>query len=150
MVELSLFITAGEIRSLEQEISPSWKTNLTFHLWNLTLSGQRKNLKKFPSLNMIKLTKFRIKTNLTIFQRSLPNHQNLSEQLPSRQRSSEPVILTDQELSESVIPDLPRGEVGNKPKDCKFRSLLPQHPSQTRSEERRVGKECRSRWSPYH
>ncbi len=23
-------------------------------------------------------------------------------------------------------------------------------PSQTRSEERRVGKECRSRWSPYH
>ena len=22
--------------------------------------------------------------------------------------------------------------------------------SQTRSEERRVGKECRSRWSPYH
>src|SRR5260370_34368915 len=24
------------------------------------------------------------------------------------------------------------------------------HPSLTRSEERRVGKECRSRWSPYH
>ena len=23
-------------------------------------------------------------------------------------------------------------------------------PSKTRSEERRVGKECRSRWSPYH
>ena len=24
------------------------------------------------------------------------------------------------------------------------------HPSHARSEERRVGKECRSRWSPYH
>ena len=24
------------------------------------------------------------------------------------------------------------------------------HPKTTRSEERRVGKECRSRWSPYH
>src|SRR5690554_260870 len=24
------------------------------------------------------------------------------------------------------------------------------HPTSTRSEERRVGKECRSRWSPYH
>ena len=28
-------------------------------------------------------------------------------------------------------------------------ALLPQKPT-TRSEERRVGKECRSRWSPYH
>src|SRR5258705_1458674 len=26
----------------------------------------------------------------------------------------------------------------------------PRSPSVTRSEERRVGKECRSRWSPYH
>ena len=25
-----------------------------------------------------------------------------------------------------------------------------EHPEKTRSEERRVGKECRSRWSPYH
>ena len=25
-----------------------------------------------------------------------------------------------------------------------------QHPTAERSEERRVGKECRSRWSPYH
>src|SRR2546429_1369293 len=28
--------------------------------------------------------------------------------------------------------------------------LLHQHPHLVRSEERRVGKECRSRWSPYH
>src|SRR2546426_4969538 len=34
-----------------------------------------------------------------------------------------------------------------------YRSLLPKPPSRSekkRSEERRVGKECRSRWSPYH
>src|SRR5256885_1166989 len=31
--------------------------------------------------------------------------------------------------------------------DCvRFEDLTPEH----RSEERRVGKECRSRWSPYH
>ena len=28
--------------------------------------------------------------------------------------------------------------------------LLEESPSHRRSEERRVGKECRSRWSPYH
>ena len=28
--------------------------------------------------------------------------------------------------------------------------LLPDYSRSTRSEERRVGKECRSRWSPYH
>ena len=28
--------------------------------------------------------------------------------------------------------------------------LLPLSPTGYRSEERRVGKECRSRWSPYH
>src|SRR5690554_7869914 len=31
-----------------------------------------------------------------------------------------------------------------------FASALKQHPNYFRSEERRVGKECRSRWWPYH
>src|SRR2546429_7598509 len=30
------------------------------------------------------------------------------------------------------------------------RTRLPLRPAHERSEERRVGKECRSRWSPYH
>ena len=29
-------------------------------------------------------------------------------------------------------------------------AYLQQYPDKCRSEERRVGKECRSRWSPYH
>ena len=33
-----------------------------------------------------------------------------------------------------------------EPKDF----ILSRHNALTRSEERRVGKECRSRWSPYH
>ena len=31
-----------------------------------------------------------------------------------------------------------------------IKAVLPFKPSKLRSEERRVGKECRSRWSPYH
>ena len=33
--------------------------------------------------------------------------------------------------------------------DCRNHALAAQEP-RSRSEERRVGKECRSRWSPYH
>src|SRR3712207_8146545 len=38
----------------------------------------------------------------------------------------------------------------NKPYRCKIRSPSYVHLEAFRSEERRVGKECRSRWSPYH
>ena len=41
----------------------------------------------------------------------------------------------------AISPSLPRSVVGSE--DAKFCS-------HHRSEERRVGKECRSRWSPYH
>ena len=34
--------------------------------------------------------------------------------------------------------------------DTRIRAALPTIEYLTRSEERRVGKECRSRWSPYH
>ena len=33
---------------------------------------------------------------------------------------------------------------------AKFAPPMIPHPIAARSEERRVGKECRSRWSPYH
>ena len=50
-----------------------------------------------------------------------------------------------------------RGEV-KKPETINYRTLKPEKDGLycekifglTRSEERRVGKECRSRWSPYH
>src|SRR2546425_11861316 len=34
--------------------------------------------------------------------------------------------------------------------EAEFASLVHQGEKESRSEERRVGKECRSRWSPYH
>ena len=34
--------------------------------------------------------------------------------------------------------------------NVKVSAERPQDPCEKRSEERRVGKECRSRWSPYH
>src|SRR2546421_6667397 len=40
---------------------------------------------------------------------------------------------------------LPIGFIPGRGSSISFRSVEP-----TRSEERRVGKECRSRWSPYH
>ena len=33
---------------------------------------------------------------------------------------------------------------------CDFLDVVPAEKASDRSEERRVGKECRSRWSPYH
>ena len=38
----------------------------------------------------------------------------------------------------------------NIPSDKKTEEILAVLPGANRSEERRVGKECRSRWSPYH
>src|SRR3712207_7579802 len=49
------------------------------------------------------------------------------------------------ELREPVRTDLPRPAI---PEVVEDRLPLAQHVE--RSEERRVGKECRSRWSPYH
>ena len=36
------------------------------------------------------------------------------------------------------------------PQAEELKKLVAEKLDQTRSEERRVGKECRSRWSPYH
>jgi len=52
-----------------------------------------------------------------------------------------------------VIPLASDGEVQSKKEEEKLVKLLQQasrHTTWNRSEERRVGKECRSRWSPYH
>ena len=44
-----------------------------------------------------------------------------------------------------------KSAIGRKVSDKKYGSqLLDFDGDRTRSEERRVGKECRSRWSPYH
>ena len=57
------------------------------------------------------------------------------------------VVLLISSLTSFVEKDKPTGglNVGDIAPDFKIKTM-----STERSEERRVGKECRSRWSPYH
>ena len=58
------------------------------------------------------------------------------------------------ELNSSVSENLKALTAGNPKKQCWMDLTSTKTPcaqyGQIRSEERRVGKECRSRWSPYH
>ena len=49
----------------------------------------------------------------------------------------------------NIIRDL-YGKKGTEKTDEEVFDLGPMDSTEERSEERRVGKECRSRWSPYH
>ena len=49
----------------------------------------------------------------------------------------------DREFDDNLMPDKSHISI-------RLKRLLPLVGIQVRSEERRVGKECRSRWSPYH
>ena len=64
-------------------------------------------------------------------------------------------ILTYEGLKklEDELEDLKvvkRKEVSQKIKEAREQGDLSENAEYDRSEERRVGKECRSRWSPYH
>ena len=52
--------------------------------------------------------------------------------------------------SGDVEPEIIKPKDEEKVKVKKYDFKTPQKFSKDRSEERRVGKECRSRWSPYH
>src|SRR5256886_8217284 len=54
---------------------------------------------------------------------------------------------------ETVATNLPVRSLFTVARPCGIHTRFPFHPprkGRERSEERRVGKECRSRWSPYH
>src|SRR2546426_11346974 len=54
------------------------------------------------------------------------------------------------ELEETGYLAQPHTSAGRVPTDKAYRFYVNSFPPAQRSEERRVGKECRSRWSPYH
>ena len=62
--------------------------------------------------------------------------------------------LTYTRCGDYLIPDIQLSHISDKPlgKYGRMRRafLAENNPMLLRSEERRVGKECRSRWSPYH
>src|SRR3989454_11172420 len=53
-------------------------------------------------------------------------------------------------LARQVVGDAPRRDRAGQPAHDRVRCIGPPQLLEHRSEERRVGKECRSRWSPYH
>src|SRR3989449_11602254 len=63
-----------------------------------------------------------------------------------------PLVILDMleyALGKSRGRDL--GRTGHQPREIVCDAARPDRPAEpARSEERRVGKECRSRWSPYH
>src|SRR5256885_8185158 len=63
-----------------------------------------------------------------------------------------PLIAAVLALLLAAGPALAQDPAQQQPTPPQERKPLPtpQSPAQERSEERRVGKECRSRWSPYH
>ena len=46
--------------------------------------------------------------------------------------------------------DIPKGSIHSDKQKCQPKEKHEYNIKGIRSEERRVGKECRSRWSPYH
>ena len=62
--------------------------------------------------------------------------------------ASEPAVITEIGVQfECIITDYLSKD---KPTETLVTLFHPNESRFTRSEERRVGKECRSRWSPYH
>src|SRR5256884_5918360 len=73
-------------------------------------------------------------------------------------RPEEEMLPALEELGIGFVPFSPLGKgflTGKITENTKFdstdfRTVVPRFTPENRSEERRVGKECRSRWSPYH
>src|SRR5256886_7276535 len=68
--------------------------------------------------------------------------------LPWQAREEGLLVALPHLPSTLLVPCLNRGV--HLFRDFSFLSALCRAPQSKRSEERRVGKECRSRWSPYH
>ena len=60
------------------------------------------------------------------------------------------IPVGSEELAETLGPLMNHCIQQFGPERCMFESNYPVDKISYRSEERRVGKECRSRWSPYH
>src|SRR5690242_21464914 len=66
----------------------------------------------------------------------------------SRRRHTRLTCDWSSDVCSSDLPSRPRR--GSRCRRARRSSTAPHRRAPARSEERRVGKECRSRWSPYH
>src|SRR5574340_392299 len=84
---------------------------------------------------------------------SLPGKSGVDVLRTVRQRHPDVAVLVLSSFPEEryALAMIRNGASGYLCKDCEREELLGAiHAVAQRSEERRVGKECRSRWSPYH
>src|SRR3712207_2446327 len=100
----------------------------------------------------------------TVKVENVPDPQILNARDAIVQITSTAICGSDLHLYDGYVPSMKRGdvlghefmgevvEVGREVKNLKVgdRVVVPFPIACGRSEERRVGKECRSRWSPYH
>ena len=82
---------------------------------------------------------------------NFPNYKEVVaaefEKLKLEVRQVAPQIMASNQQAMQMQPQMPGQQpIGMPPQQ----PAGPYPPQQQRSEERRVGKECRSRWSPYH
>ena len=66
-----------------------------------------------------------------------------------RKKRPEEKVIIEESLSRGQKVSFPVEQAPAKI-ELSLGGVRDKHPEQLRSEERRVGKECRSRWSPYH
>ena len=76
----------------------------------------------------------------------------MSDREMMEETKKEDPVSVENAAQEDQITEVPADEtVGQNAEQPSGGNTAEQSPQmQTRSEERRVGKECRSRWSPYH
>ena len=77
---------------------------------------------------------------------SNPGALQMFKYVPAGLPSGAPLVIALHGCTESASSYSTQTEWGNLADRFQFAVVF----AQTRSEERRVGKECRSRWSPYH
>src|SRR2546430_1974305 len=83
-------------------------------------------------------TTFRV--DLPIAENSIPVHEEIRSTTATESLSI--MVIDDEEVVRETLADMLS--------DLSHRVVMVENGRDARSEERRVGKECRSRWSPYH
>ena len=127
------------------------------------LAGKQKKLKrKYPGVNILFHKEMPIPSVNEIMRLApiVAEINSLEESIKSlsdAELKAKEIIQNIAEKKEEIKSDLNTLKDAEKDFRSKFRDLLKSYlgvinkvESNERSEERRVGKECRSRWSPYH
>ena len=107
------------------------------------------NLEIFAHIRGIELDKERVKKLLEEF--LIYNRRNdLVKTYSSGMKQRLKFVFALMHLPEVLIFDEPTSNLDEEGKKVVYDIIQDEGKNRIRSEERRVGKECRSRWSPYH